>query len=62
MGLEVVLSKNVFQYLGSIRRGMVRSLRNKESKDVSSEGTSMGDSVQVVVVSIIDGVIDGDVM
>ena len=58
MSLEVVLSKNKVHCLGSVGLGTVRSLRNEESKIVSTEGTSMGDSVQVAVVPVIDRMID----
>ena len=62
MSLEVVLSKNVFKYSDSVGRGMLRSLRNNESKVVLTEGISVEDSVQVVFVSVMDGMLGGDVM
>ena len=52
MSLEVVVSKNVFQYSGSVGRGTLRSSREDESKDVSMLGVSSEGSVHVVSVSV----------
>ena len=62
MSLEVVVSKNVFQYLGSVGHGTLRSFRNDKPKVVSTEGISAEDSVHVVLVSVTEVMLGGDVM
>ena len=52
---DVVLSKKVFQYSGSVGRGTLRSLRKDESKDVSTKGVSTECSVPVVSVPATEG-------